>query len=276
MSTGSDIHLRNIHTSQKVRNVLWTGGWDSTFRVLDLVLRLQKVVQPFYLIDTLRRSAEVEQETMEQIRLMIGTRSPKALPLLKPLVVVRLNDQEKADDFEAALAQLRVEGHLGKQYSWIARFVKEYSVEDLELSVHRDDKAYAFIRPHAEIVRDNNDDEWFELARDAPNNVRCLFGKLIYPILELTKLDMERIAKERGYSDILEKTWFCHNPTRLKTPCGLCNACIYTIKEGLSRRIPLTGRVRYRRNQALDAIDGILPKSLSWRFRRLTRLLRQL
>lgn len=273
MSFGSDIHSKNKICPEKFKNVLWTGGWDSTFRILDLVLRLGKGVQPFYLIDNFRDSVDVEQETMERIRLIIGTRSPKALSLIKPLLVIKLDNMEKADDFKAAHARLRLQGHLGKQYPLIARFAQEYEVEDLELSVHKDDRAYDFIRPYVESVRDD-DDEWFELISDAPNDVRCLFANLLFPILELTKLDMEKIAKEQGYSDILEETWFCHNPTRRKTPCGTCNPCVYTIKEGLSRRIPLAGHVRYRRNQAFDAIDGFLPKSLSWRFRRVTRFLR--
>lgn len=273
MSVGSDFHSKNKICPEKFKNVLWTGGWDSTFRVLDLVLRLKNDVQPFYLVDNLRNSVDVEQETMERIRLIIGDRSPKALSRIKPLLVIKLDNLEKADDFKAAHARLRLQGHLGRQYPLIARFAQEYGVEDLELSVHRDDRAYDFIRPHVESVRDNND-EWFELMNDAPNDVRCLFGNLLFPILELTKLDMEEIAKKQGYIDILEETWFCHNPTRRKTPCGVCNPCVYTIKEGLSRRIPFAGRLRYRRNQALDVIDDFLPKSLSWRFRKFTRFLR--
>ncbi|WP_200176719.1 7-cyano-7-deazaguanine synthase [Ectothiorhodospira shaposhnikovii] len=273
MSADGNIDSKNKIRTDKIKNVLWTGGWDSTFRVLDLVLRLEKRVQPFYLIDNLRNSADIEQETMERIRGVIGTRSPKALSLIDPLNVITLKDMDKADDFKAALVQLRLQGYLGKQYPLIARLAQEYELKGLELSVHRDDKAYDFIRPYVERIRDG-DDEYFVLMCDAPDDVRRLFGNLVFPVLELSKLDMEKIAKEQGYSDILEETWFCHNPTRKKTPCGVCNPCVYTIEEGLSRRIPLAGRVRYRRNQLLDAIDDFLPKSLSWRFRRFSRFLR--
>ncbi|MFP4495771.1 MAG: 7-cyano-7-deazaguanine synthase [Halochromatium sp.] len=274
MSSSSNSYPKNKICSQQFRNVLWTGGWDSTFRVLDLVLRLGKGVQPFYLIDSNRGSVDMELETMEKIRFMIGIRSSKALSLIKPPIIIKNIDSEKIDDFKAAHARLRLHGHLGKQYPWIARFAQEHEIQNLELSVHRDDKVYEFIRPYVINFRDDDDDEYFGIMDDAPNDVRCLFGNLLFPILDLTKLDMEKIANEQGYSDILEETWFCHTPTKQKTPCGVCNPCVYTIEEGLSRRVPLVGRIRYRRNKALDAIDGILPKSLSWRFRKFTRYLR--
>ena len=31
--------------------LLWTGGWDSTFRLLQLLLLYEKKVQPYYIID---------------------------------------------------------------------------------------------------------------------------------------------------------------------------------------------------------------------------------
>ncbi len=38
------------NAGQQEFNVLWTGGWDSTFRVLDLVLHQKATVQPHYLL----------------------------------------------------------------------------------------------------------------------------------------------------------------------------------------------------------------------------------
>jgi len=40
----------------------------------------------------------------------------------------------------------------------------------------------------------------------------------------------------------MEMTWFCHRPVRGK-PCGLCAPCVYTIEEGLARRVPWSRRV---------------------------------
>ena len=37
--------------------ILWTGGWDSTFRLLQLLLELKLEVIPHYVIDDTRESA---------------------------------------------------------------------------------------------------------------------------------------------------------------------------------------------------------------------------
>ena len=39
-----------------IKKVLWTGGWDSTFRVLYLVLVEKCQVQTYYIIDPFRWS----------------------------------------------------------------------------------------------------------------------------------------------------------------------------------------------------------------------------
>lgn len=41
---------------KKSVNLFWTGGWHSTFRLIQLVLLHQKVVQPYYLIDHYKKS----------------------------------------------------------------------------------------------------------------------------------------------------------------------------------------------------------------------------
>jgi len=49
-------------------NLLWTGGWDSTFRLLYLVFVEKRRVQPYYIVDTERRSTLNELKTMHLIR----------------------------------------------------------------------------------------------------------------------------------------------------------------------------------------------------------------
>ena len=49
-------HDQNTESSTKTTvNVLWTGGFDSTYRIVELS-RLNVVVQPYYLLDEKRRS----------------------------------------------------------------------------------------------------------------------------------------------------------------------------------------------------------------------------
>ena len=48
--------------------ILWTGGWDSTFQLLQLLIDQKVSVTPFYLIDEERRSTGVEIITLQALK----------------------------------------------------------------------------------------------------------------------------------------------------------------------------------------------------------------
>lgn len=47
--------------------IFWIGGWDSTYRVVDLG-RQNRIVSPVYVIDRNRPSWEKEIETIENLK----------------------------------------------------------------------------------------------------------------------------------------------------------------------------------------------------------------
>ena len=61
-----------------VHRVLWTGGWDSTFRVLELVLHWKVSVEPHYVI--FHPSAPQEMAAMDAIRQALGSDAERILP----------------------------------------------------------------------------------------------------------------------------------------------------------------------------------------------------
>ena len=72
----------------------------------------------------------------------------------------------------------------------------------------------------------------------------ALFAHFHFPVSDLTKLDMARIAADEGFADILEQTWFCHTPLVGRRPCGYCVACVHTRSDGLVGRVPDPGPAR--------------------------------
>jgi hypothetical protein len=70
-----------------------------------------------------------------------------------------------------------------------------------------------------------------------------MFKYFRFPIIEWSKLEMQTIAKQNNFHDIMEHTWFCHSP-KSQQPCGICNPCRIAIKEGMWKSIPLTGLLR--------------------------------
>lgn len=213
-------------------NALWTSGWDSTFRVASLLLTQGKTVQPWYVKDTNRRSTKVELRTMDKIRSALELKDPTIADRLLPTNVVPIEDIPADPETTQRYKELFRRSFLGGQYDWLSRLAQWKGIT-LELNVHRDDKAHDFLEGSVEMLEDgtyrlgSNDDE-----------ALSLFSPFIFPLLELTKPEMQSLAEEGGFGDIMEMTWFCFNPLLDGTPCGTCNPCRYTTEEGLGRRIP--------------------------------------
>lgn len=219
--------------------LLWTGGWDSTFRLLGLVLADRRPVRPFYVLDTARRSSIVELNTMHRIRRSIAKMSEATAALVRPTTIASIHDVAPDAEITARYKRLKARLFLGEQYDWLARFVRQFDLQDLELCVHLDDKAHAFLENHVARA----DDCWV-LKKDVADEDLTLFAPFRFPLLSLTKTDMHRTAAERGFLHIMNDTWFCFSPVRNR-PCGVCNPCQYTIQEGMGYRIPRLGRVRH-------------------------------
>lgn len=231
------------------RHVLWTGGWDSSFRVLDLALVHGVEIQPHYIGDPNRPSTAREISAMESIRAALPVAAARRIGALR---IVALENISANEVLSARYAALRQRGALGRQYEWLARYAAAEHLNGLELTVHVDDRAYDFLRSHVEerdgayVLRDDTGDDALEL-----------FRPFSFPVLSTSKLAMERYAREHGFLSQMELTWFCHRPW-WGEPCGTCAPCRFTIAEGLERRLPIRGRIRYRLRHVEDFGRGIV------------------
>ena len=227
-----------MRTAQGPTHLLWTGGWDSTFRLLQLLLVERRCVQPYYVIEGARR-ASAEQSAMRSIRELLRTSHPEASARLQETIEIPL-DQIAADahifsHYENALYF----GFIGGQYEWLARMCAQRGITDMELAIHCDDKARKLLEELIDGSRRRLDPR---CAGDARYE---LFHRFSFPLFDMTKQQMRSAARKEGFEEFMTLTWFCHRP-RAGQPCGVCNPCIYTIEEGLADRVPLAGRIRYR------------------------------
>lgn len=172
----------------------------------------------------------------------------------RPVKVVRIEDIPPSKDVSSAYKNLAGRGHLGTQYDWLARLAKSEGIR-LELSIHRDDKAHAFLEGHTDVDKMGR----HYLSDDSDDGL-ALFQWFSFPLFEISKLDMERRADEGGFADIMELTWFCFVPLRDGRPCGFCNPCKYTREEGMGRRIPQP--TKSRRIEYLARFGSIRVKNL--------------
>ena len=237
---GRSMPNRRVVQSEPVK-LLWTGGWDSTFRLLDLVFNQGQAVEPHYLLAWRKRiSAPVELETMERIRAAILDRNPVVADLVLPTRLFTLEQLPPIKSISQAFARVRTSTPLGDQYDWLARLAEHHSIDGLELAIHVDDRAFAHI---AGSVRPDGDA--MVLVDEARSTDLHIFQHYRFPVLHKTKRDMENDSRASGFHDIMMMTWFCFEPDRKGRPCGHCNPCMFAIAESMGNRISWHGHARY-------------------------------
>lgn len=244
---------------KEANHLFWTGGWDSTFRLLDLLLLKQRPVRPYYVINLKRPSFHEEIRTMSAIKGMIFERAPETEELLMPLEIRERSDIKPNDVITERFERLSAVMVMGQQYEYLARFADELGLFDLELSVRS--RVHKFLEP-ALIHEADGNDSYYRLRDEMMDTDMGLFKYFRFPILHLDKLGIQELTVKHGFEDIMEHTWFCYMPAKGRVPCGGCNPCLQVIKAGMGRRIPLINRVRgsIRRRRLLTDIKSLASK----------------
>jgi 7-cyano-7-deazaguanine synthase in queuosine biosynthesis len=219
--------------------VLWTGGWDSTFQILRLIIIKEVPVQPVYVLNQYRRAASKELAAIKKIEMAIDRDFPNSRSLLKPIEVHSLENIDRNSEISALWDSVRRLYPIGRQYGWLARFCTATGYRQLQLCIHRDDKAHDAI---SEFVTLESEDCFHVGEEFSGTPIYELFKYYQFPVFAMSKEDMGSLAKENGFFHIMCLTWFCHNSIDDK-PCGVCNPCRYTVEEGLGWRLPLRSRL---------------------------------
>ncbi|KGQ18745.1 hypothetical protein LF41_278 [Lysobacter dokdonensis DS-58] len=229
--------------------LLWTGGWDSTFRLLCLLSRENVHIAPYYLLRDKRESTSVELATMERIRLALRKVFPDSDVRLAPTEFCNVDTLAQDPDITSAYERTLERSFLGRQYEWLAWFCTQDGIDEIELCVHRDDKAHAVLAPFTmEVERAAGPTHVFDPRAagrsEKSTDLHRLFRFFSFPVFETTKREMAEQARANGWDEIMGMTWFCHSPRRNAQPCGVCHPCLYTIEEGLAWRLPRSSRIR--------------------------------
>jgi hypothetical protein len=212
-------------------NLLWTGGWDSTFRLLQLLL--------------LEDSTGKEIDAMLSIRTELLNRYPETRYTLLNINFVDIVSIEPDSEITRTYLEMKKNMRINFQYEVLARFCKQIGVNDMELSIEAPVKKY---------------------EPDYLDKSCVLFSYFSFPLIEVTKQEMLEVAENNGWSDIMNMTWFCRRPVN-GNPCGFCGPCHDVIEAGLGERLPVKARLigllqlkfrRYWRNNYHKQNKGIL------------------
>jgi 7-cyano-7-deazaguanine synthase in queuosine biosynthesis len=138
--------------------------------------------------------------------------------------------------------RLRNRMDLARQYDWLARYAQSRNLTTLELGVEkhdRDDGVYPFLKENIERTPLGV----YRIKQGAAVNAE-LFARFEFPLYDYSKPQMRDVAKQQGFLDILEKSWFCHEPIN-GGPCGMCHPCVTVVEEGMRYRLTKEALFRY-------------------------------
>lgn len=229
-------------------NLLWTGGWDSTFRLLQLSL-LDIQIQPYYFIDKERKSKDIEVERMKLILEKIKD-DKRFKAQISEIIFIKVEDvleNMKNIEISNIYRELREKYKLGTQYEWLSLYCNSKEIS-MELGIEKSNHGkMSKVLKQEKCDLKNIENDFLENRKILGNKKSKVYPMAkywIYSVVEYSKKDMEEIAKKEGWLDIMKLTWFCHRPIKGK-PCGYCNPCKDAMNLGMEWRMPFISKLRY-------------------------------
>ena len=236
--------------ADQVINLFWTGGMDSTFRLIQLAVVYNKVVQPYYIIDPNRNSILFEIRAMEAILKSLFLKYPETKALILPTIFKETHRISQNHKITSCYLRIKKIIDIGIQFDWLSRFCAEEEIHDMEICLEKsthDDENQIF-----NLLIENMDkiettyEGYFQIkASEKGKDTFTTFGNYRFPLFDLTKQYKYEYSREKGFNEILDKTWFCLMPTKKLNPCGKCHPCRVVYKENLHWRLPLAAKIRY-------------------------------
>lgn len=259
--------MEKIKTKTKKEDVtylLWTGGFDSTYRLLELSMR-DIIVQPIYVEDAARKSMNRELQAMNEIVKLLAKKEKTKATIL-PIKRVKLSDIPKDEEITKAYMLFKEEADMGSQHDWLARLAKEYT--GIEMCIEKALGDHAPIRKsilkHGKLI-DTGDGVIVD-KKNSSKELNLILGNIKLPIFNKTNLDMlDDIKNWGGYEDIINHIWFCHAPINGK-PCGLCNPCCTKMDSKMEFLLSPLARKRNLRMRKIDKCFGNFGKRVYIKF----------
>lgn len=249
---------------REIVNVLWTGGYDSSFRVIELS-KLDLDIQPYYLSDN-RESEKNELNAIAEISKDIRLH-PETKCNILPLITYNVSEVKDDKETTIAYSRLRNKIPLGTQYDWLARFALQNNLDSLELGLEKaySSVAYVCITKFGALKLIENEKEvlsYYIIDKEQSHpDLYKVFGlfRMPYSLFNLTKKEMLVEYDKLGFKNSVGKTWSCHKPINNK-PCGYCHPCKSIVQEGMSFRITPAGLRRYRMSKFYITKNKIISK----------------
>lgn len=224
--------------------IFWTGGWDSTYRMVELSQMEETEVFPVYVMDTTRPSLEIEKETIQKLWRKLDE-NPRTVAKIHPVTWIREDQIPEYNDISEAYTRLQRENKFGSQYEYLAKVARLYPGIEVCITkiTNTPHGCSGLIYKYGKIIA--KDDTYVVDPACSNQDIILLFGNISFPLAGISKQEMLQNIIQRGYSDLMQGIHFCYFP-RHNEPCGVCSPCIQKMSGGLEFLIPKRGQFRYR------------------------------
>lgn len=224
-------------------NVLWTGGLDSTYLVVKLAMMPNICIQPYYVIDTTRKSVAKELSAIKIISNLVRQHKD-CKANLEDAKIISIENIKEDYIITNAWKKLNKQYTLGSQYDFLARFACQEGI-NLAVGVLFSDrgKVARSIDGNAQLVTINiSGVDFLNIESSVCNDSTIVFKNILFPLFMYNKekIDEWNELISMGCEDIARSTWFCHNPIFGMT-CGQCNPCQDALHEGMAFRVSILG-----------------------------------
>lgn len=239
--------------------VFWTGGRDSTFRVLDLIFQHGCRVQPIYVIDRTRKSFQLEIDAMDRIRDQIAQDSPTLIDLLLETIFLKREDMEATVQPGDPYFKLARASSVSPQYPYLANAVVATGFERVEVSVQPGDNVTTIPGLKERLIEVHHECgplTYQMRPSDQPNQAEdsmALLERFWFPTFFTLPLEMDVTAEKYGFLELLDYSWTCQVPF-FGQPCGMCQVCRYAIQTNKLRGYPPAALTRYKYRKVLNPI----------------------
>ena len=230
---------------KRVVHILWTGGLDSTYRVVELS-RTDCVIQPHYIV-LKRGSIKNELRAIRKITNLLQ-KDGRTKARIMPPVIVTPDELEPYPDIQFVWDRLQKKKNFqSRQYPILTCYARKKNIK-LEMGLQFSengtvvkvlDESVLVDHPEYDDVMmvdpEKGESEWasYIMFRD------FLFPKSLFHKTKREEIDE---LKQQGYGKVLKHVWTCYKPI-LGLPCGHCFPCRSAKKEGAREMVSFVGNL---------------------------------
>jgi len=234
--------------SLPIVRIFWSGGFDSSFRMVQLS-KQNVTIQPYYICNDLGRRKPRELHAIASITEDIEN-NPETNCTILPLIKKRVEDIPHDKQILEAYTRLAKNFGLARQYYWFASFCEAENISGVELGIEKSELSTLIRCINAcgkvTAINEGSISYYTVDSAESPRDLSLVLGSFRFPIplFDTTKKQLVELYEEYGYGHVMDKTWFCCRPINGE-PCGTCITCRNAIKAGLQCRFSDEALERY-------------------------------